>query len=60
MVFSILPWQSAGAATTVSVHTQTTQIVLQEGAASANVLMGYVSVVVQRPTTVTSLDVEFS
>ncbi|KAJ2016317.1 hypothetical protein GGI13_000947 [Coemansia sp. RSA 455] len=60
MVFSILPWQSAGTATTVSVHTQTTQIVLQEGATSANVLMGYVSVTVQRPTTVTSLDVEFS
>ncbi|KAJ2505155.1 hypothetical protein IWW47_002176, partial [Coemansia sp. RSA 2052] len=41
------------------VHPQTTQIVLQEEATSANVLIGYVSVKVPRPTTVTSLDVEF-
>ncbi|KAJ1822902.1 hypothetical protein LPJ60_001852 [Coemansia sp. RSA 2675] len=60
MVFSILPWQPMGAATTVSVHTKTTQIVLQESAASTNVLMGCVSLIVQRPTTVSSLDVEFS
>ncbi|KAJ2489913.1 hypothetical protein IWW37_003607 [Coemansia sp. RSA 2050] len=33
---------------------------LQEGAASTNVLMGCVYVIVQRPTTVSSLDVEFS
>ncbi|KAJ2815652.1 hypothetical protein FBU31_006850, partial [Coemansia sp. 'formosensis'] len=45
---------------TISVHTQTAQIVVQECAASANVLIGHVSVVVQRPTTVASLDVEFS
>ncbi|KAJ1959470.1 hypothetical protein GGI12_004320 [Dipsacomyces acuminosporus] len=46
MFFSSLQRPSA----VVSVHPQTTNIVLREGHTPANLLVGYVSVVVERPT----------
>ncbi|KAJ1992153.1 hypothetical protein GGI25_003021 [Coemansia spiralis] len=57
MVFGSLYQQSKDVV--VTVNPLTTQIVLQQGASDTNVLVGYVSVVANRPTSISSLDVSF-
>ncbi|KAJ2785374.1 hypothetical protein H4R18_000585 [Coemansia javaensis] len=44
----------------VSVHPRTTAVVLQRGAASSNILVGYVALEVRRATRVAALDVRFA
>ncbi|KAJ2617598.1 hypothetical protein H4S08_000239 [Coemansia sp. RSA 1365] len=51
---------SHGSAIKVSVHPRTTKVVLQQNADSSNVLVGYVSVEVQRTTEITRLAVKFN
>ncbi|KAJ2746713.1 hypothetical protein GGI20_001134 [Coemansia sp. BCRC 34301] len=58
MVFS-LPWPSfGGAALSVSVHPQTTQIMVRGDSTTSNILMGYVLVKAARPTAVSEISVE--
>ncbi|KAJ2724616.1 hypothetical protein GGI07_001869 [Coemansia sp. Benny D115] len=44
----------------VSLHPQTTQVVLQQETESSNILVGYVSVAVNKPTSLTNLTVYLS
>ncbi|KAJ2797391.1 hypothetical protein H4R20_005200, partial [Coemansia guatemalensis] len=57
---SIFSSISHPSAVRVSVHPRTTKVVLQQSADSSNVLVGYVSVKVQRTTEITRIVVKFN
>ncbi|KAJ2809055.1 hypothetical protein H4R20_000419 [Coemansia guatemalensis] len=57
---SIFSSISHGSAIRVRVHPRTTKVVLRQNADSSNVLVGYVSVEVQRTTEITRLAVKFT
>ncbi|KAJ2557124.1 hypothetical protein EV175_001541 [Coemansia sp. RSA 1933] len=60
MVLGLLTTSKQGDSVYLSIRPSTSQIVLQQGGAGTNILVGYVSVRVTRPTSISGLTVTFT